>query len=104
MYAIVDINGMQLKVSKDQFVYAPYMADAEEGASVEFDHVLLLDNEGSIEVGAPKVAGAKVTGKVLGHVKGDKVIIFKKKRRKGYRKTQGHRQNFTKILIEGISK
>jgi large subunit ribosomal protein L21 len=65
---------------------------------------LLLDNNGAIEVGAPKVDGAKVTGKVLGHVKGDKVIVFKKKRRKGYKKTQGHRQNFTKILIEDIVK
>ena len=104
MYAIVDINGMQVKVSKDQFVYAPFMAGAEEGASVEFDSVLLLDNNGAIEVGAPMVDGAKVTGKVLGHVKGDKIIVFKKKRRKGYKKTQGHRQNFTKILIEDIVK
>ena len=103
MYAIVDISGKQFKVTKDQFVYAPLMAE-QEGASVVFDQVLLLDNEGSIEVGAPLVEGAKVTGKVLGHVKGDKVIIFKKKRRKGYKKTQGHRQDFTKVLIEGISK
>ena len=103
MYAIVDISGKQFKVTKDQFVYVPLMAE-QEGASVVFDQVLLLDNEGSIEVGAPLVEGATVTGKVLGHVKGDKVIIFKKKRRKGYKKTQGHRQDFTKVLIEGISK
>jgi large subunit ribosomal protein L21 len=103
MYAIVDINGKQFKVTKDQFVYAPLMA-GEEGASVEFNQVLLIDDNGSVEVGAPTVSGAKVSGKILGHVRGDKVIVFKKKRRKGYKKTQGHRQDFTKVMIEGISK
>jgi large subunit ribosomal protein L21 len=103
MYAIVDINGKQFKVTKDQFVYAPLMA-GDEGASVEFDQVLLIDDNGSVEVGAPTVSGAKVSGKILGHVRGDKVIVFKKKRRKGYKKTQGHRQDFTKVMIEGISK
>ena len=103
MYAIVDISGKQFKVTKDQFVYAPLM-EGEEGASVEFDKVLLLDNDGKVEVGAPLIKGAKVSGKILGHVKGDKVIVFKKKRRKGYQKQNGHRQQFTKVLIEGISK
>ena len=103
MYAIVDIAGKQFKVTQDQFVYAPLMA-GEEGASVEFDQVLLLDNDGKVEVGAPIVKGAKVSGKIIGHVKGDKVIVFKKKRRKGYKKKNGHRQNFTKVLIENISK
>ncbi|TRX57661.1 50S ribosomal protein L21 [Fulvivirga sp. M361] len=103
MYAIVDISGKQFKVTQDQFVYAPKM-DGEEGASVEFDKVLLLDNEGKVEVGAPLVKGAKVSGKILGHVKGDKVVVFKKKRRKGYKVKNGHRQEFTKVLIEGISK
>jgi large subunit ribosomal protein L21 len=103
MYAIVDIAGKQFKVTQDQFVYAPKM-DGEEGASVEFDQVLLLDDNGKIEVGAPVVAGAKVSGKILGHVKGDKVVVFKKKRRKGYRKRNGHRQGFTKLLIEKIAK
>jgi len=103
MYAIVDISGKQFKVTQDQFVYAPLM-EGEEGASVEFDKVLLLDNDGKVEVGAPLVKGAKVSGKILGHVKGDKVIVFKKKRRKGYQKQNGHRQQFTKVLIEGISK
>ena len=103
MYAIVDIAGKQFKVTQDQFVYAPRM-DGEEGASVEFDKVLLLDNDGNVSVGAPHVKGAKVSGKILGHVKGDKVIVFKKKRRKGYKKKNGHRQDFTKVLIEGISK
>jgi large subunit ribosomal protein L21 len=103
MYAIVDISGKQFKVTQDQFVYAPLM-EGEEGASVEFDKVLLLDNDGKVEVGAPLVKGAKISGKILGHVKGDKVIVFKKKRRKGYKVKNGHRQDFTKILIEGISK
>ncbi len=103
MYAIVDIAGKQFKVTQDQFVYTPKM-EGEEGASVEFDKVLLVDNDGKVEVGAPTVKGAKVSGKILGHVKGDKVIVFKKKRRKGYKKRNGHRQDFTKVLIEGISK
>ncbi|MCB0505008.1 MAG: 50S ribosomal protein L21 [Cyclobacteriaceae bacterium] len=103
MYAIVEIGGKQFKVTQDQFVYAPKM-QGEEGASVEFDRVLLLDNEGKVEVGAPIVKGAKVSGKILGHVKGDKVVVFKKKRRKGYKVRNGHRQDFTKVLIEGISK
>lgn len=103
MYAIVEIAGKQFKVTQDQFVYAPKM-QGDEGASVEFDKVLLLDNDGKVDVGAPVVKGAKVSGKILGHVKGDKVIVFKKKRRKGYKKKNGHRQEFTKVLIEGISK
>jgi large subunit ribosomal protein L21 len=103
MYAVVEIAGKQFKVTKDQFIYAPLMA-GEEGASVEFDRVLLFGNDGNIEVGAPTVSGAKVSGKILGHVKGDKVIVFKKKRRKGYQKKNGHRQDFTKVLIEAISK
>ena len=103
MYAIVDIAGKQFKVTQDQFVYAPLM-EGEEGASVEFDKVLLLDNDGNVEVGAPTVAGAKVSGKIIGHVRGDKVIVFKKKRRKGYKKKNGHRQDFTKVLIENIAK
>ena len=103
MYAIVDISGKQFKVTQDQFVYAPKM-DGEEGASVEFDKVLLLDDDGKVSVGAPLVKGVKISGKILGHVKGDKVIVFKKKRRKGYKKKNGHRQEFTKVLIEGITK
>lgn len=101
MYAIVDIAGQQLKVEKDRFVYAPLM-QGEAGSNVEFDKVLLVDNDGQVSVGAPQVAGAKVTGKILEHVKGDKVIVFKKKRRKGYQVSNGHRQHFTKVLIEDI--
>ncbi len=103
MYAIVEIAGKQFKVTKDQFVYAPLMA-GEAGASVEFGKVLLFGDNDSIEVGAPALEGVKVSGKILEHVKGDKVIVFKKKRRKGYKKKNGHRQDFTKVLIEGISK
>ncbi len=102
MYAIVDIAGKQFKVTQDQFVYAPLMA-GEEGASVDFDKVLLTDNDGKVNVGAPTIKGAKVTGKILEHVKGDKVVVFKKKRRKGYKVKNGHRQEFTKVLIEKIS-
>jgi large subunit ribosomal protein L21 len=103
MYAIVDIAGKQFKVTQDQYVYAPKM-QGEEGASVEFDNVLLVDNDGKVEVGTPLLKGAKVAGKILEHVKDDKVIVFKKKRRKGYKVRNGHRQDFTKVLIEKISK
>ena len=102
MYAIVDIAGKQFKVAKDQYVYAPRL-EGETGASLNFEKVLLIDNEGSVEVGAPTVKGASVSGKILEQVKGNKVIVFKKKRRKGYAVRNGHRQQFTKILIEGIS-
>ena len=101
MYAIVDIAGKQFKVSKDQYIYAPKM-EGEAGASVSFDKVLLTDIEGSVEVGAPTIKGIKVSGKILEHVKGDKVIVFKKKRRKGYAKRNGHREQFTKVQIESI--
>lgn len=102
MYAIVNIAGKQFKVTKDQFVYAPKLA-GEAGASVEFDQVLLAEANGAVSVGAPLLAGAKVSGKILDHVKGDKVIVFKKKRRKGYKKKNGHRQDFTKVMIESIT-
>ena len=101
MYAIVDIGGKQFKVEQDKFIYAPKM-EAEVGAAVDFDRVLLVDNEGKVKVGTPTVKGSKISGKVLEHVKGDKVIVFKKKRRKGYRVKNGHRQQFTKVLIENI--
>ena len=102
MYAIVNIAGKQFKVTKDQFVYAPKL-QGEAGASVEFDEVLLADDNGTVSIGAPIISGAKVSGKILDHVKGDKVIVFKKKRRKGYKKKNGHRQDFTKVLIENIT-
>lgn len=101
MYAIVDIAGKQFKVEKDKFYYTPLL-EGNDGDAVEFDQVLLVDNEGKIKVGAPLIKGLKVTGKILEHVKGDKVIVFKKKRRKGYKVKNGHRQDFTKVLIEDI--
>jgi large subunit ribosomal protein L21 len=102
MYAIVNIAGQQFKVQNNDNLFV-HRLDAEEGANVEFNEVLLIDNDGSIKVGAPTVSGAKITAKVLMHQKGDKVLIFKKKRRKGYQKLNGHRQQFTKIQIENIS-
>ena len=101
MYAIVDIAGKQFKVTQDQYLYTPLL-EGEEGASVEFDKVLLVDNDGKVKVGAPTVKGAKVTGKILSHVKDDKILVFKKKRRKGYKVKNGHRQSLTKVLIENI--
>ena len=101
MYAIVEIAGQQFKVSKDLKVYVHRLAN-EEGSKVSFDKVLLLDDNGNITLGAPAIEGASVEAKVLQHLKGDKVIVFKKKRRKGYKKRNGHRQYLTQILIEGI--
>ena len=102
MYAIVEIAGQQFKVSKDLKVYVHRLAN-EEGSKVSFDKVLLLDDNGSVTLGAPAIEGASVEAKVLQHLKGDKVIIFKKKRRKGYKKRNGHRQYLTQIVIEGIT-
>lgn len=101
MYAIVDIAGQQFKVEKERKIFV-HRLDANEGETVEFEKVLLLDNNGSVTIGAPTINGAKVTAKVLSHVKGEKVIVFKKKRRKTYRKKNGHRQCFTQIQIENI--
>jgi large subunit ribosomal protein L21 len=101
MFAIVEIAGQQFKVEKDQTLFVHRLQN-EEGASVEFDKVLLVDNSGKVKVGMPTVDGAKVQAKVLSHLKGDKVIVFKKKRRKGYKKKNGHRQYFTKIQISNI--
>jgi large subunit ribosomal protein L21 len=102
MYAIVDIAGQQFKVEKDMQLFVHRLA-SDEGAAVTFDQVLLVDNAGKVQVGAPTVSGASVSAKVLSHLQGDKVIVFKKKRRKGYQKSNGHRQQFTKIQIEGIT-
>ena len=102
MYAIVEIAGHQFKVSKDLKVYVNRLA-SEEGSKITFDKVLLLDDNGTITLGAPAIEGASVEAKVLQHLKGDKVIVFKKKRRKGYKKRNGHRQYLTQIVIEGIS-
>jgi large subunit ribosomal protein L21 len=101
MYAIVDIAGQQFKVTKDQKIFV-HRLDAEPGNQVDFDRVLLIDNDKNVSVGAPVILGAMVSAKVLEHLKGDKVIVFKKKRRKGYRVKNGHRQYMTQILIEEI--
>ena len=101
MFAIVDIAGKQFKVEKDMKVYVNRL-QAEEGSEVEFDKVMLIDNEGKVKVGKPKVKNAKVTAKVLSHLKGDKIKIFKKKRRKGYQKENGFRHSYTQIQINDI--
>ncbi|MEZ7893964.1 MAG: 50S ribosomal protein L21 [Polaribacter sp.] len=102
MYAIVEIAGQQFKVAQDQKVYV-HRLKGEEGSKVTFDNVFLLDDNGTISIGAPAIKGAAVTAKILGHLKGDKVIVFKKKRRKGYIKKNGHRQALTEIQIESIA-
>jgi len=102
MYAIVEIAGQQFKVENGAEVFVNRL-DAETGSKVEFGKVLLVDNAGVISVGKPLVDGASVSATILSHDRADKIIIFKKKRRKGYQKSSGHRQNLTKILIENIS-
>ena len=104
MYVIVEIQGQQFKAEKDKFLYVHYLGDeANEGSAVEFDRVLLVDADGAVTVGVPVVEGAKVVCEVKQQlVKGDKVIVFKKKRRKGYRRKNGHRQCFTQVVIKDI--
>ena len=102
MYAIVDIAGQQFKVETGKQIFVNRQA-AEVGDALSFDKVLLLDNEGDVKVGVPYIEGAAVKATVIEHCKADKVIIFKKKRRKGYQKKNGHRQYLTKIQIEGIA-
>ncbi|MCX6189594.1 MAG: 50S ribosomal protein L21 [Bacteroidetes bacterium] len=102
MFAIVTIAGQQFKVTKNQTLYVHHLSN-EEGANLEFSDVLLINNEGSVRIGTPNVSGAKVTATIVESlVKGDKVIVFKKKRRKGYRLMKGHRQQFSKIKINEI--
>lgn len=102
MYAIVEIAGQQFKVEKDQSLFV-HRLENEAGSSVDFDKVLLVDNEGKISVGSPTVKGASVKASILEHVQGDKVLVFKKKRRKGYKKLNGHRQQLSKIKVEAIT-
>lgn len=102
MYAVVEIAGMQYRVEPNQQLYVNRL-QSELGSSLEIDRVLLLDKDGSIQVGLPTVEGAKVNAKIVEHLKGEKVIVFKKKRRKGYRKRNGHRQMLTKIEISSIA-
>jgi len=102
MYAIVEIAGQQFKVEKNDEIFV-HRLDGEPGTKLEFKEVLLIDQDGRINVGKPYIDGSKITGKILEHARGDKVIVFKKKRRKGFQKETGHRQDFSKILIENIT-
>ena len=102
MYAVVEIQGSQFKVSKDQKLYVNRI-DAKEGSKVSFDNVLLVDDGKKVQVGKPSLLGTSVEAKVISHLKDDKVIVFKKKRRKGYKVKNGHRQPITEIIIQGIS-
>ena len=101
MFAIVTIAGQQFKVEEGQEIFV-HQLDAKEGDNVSFDQVHLIDRDGSVNLGKPVISAASVNATVIGNQKGDKVIVFKKKRRKGYRKKNGHRQSFTKIKIDGI--
>ncbi len=103
MYAIVEINGQQFKAEQGKKLFVNHIKNVTEGQAVEFEKVLLVDNEGSVQVGAPTVEGAKVVCEVVNPlVKGDKVLVFKKKRRKGYRKLNGHRSQFTELKIKDL--
>ena len=101
MYAIVEMAGQQFKVEKDQRVFV-HRLEGKEGDKVDFDKVLLIDDKGKVNVGAPVIEGAKVQVEILQHLKGDKVIVFKKKRRKGYKVRNGHRQYFTEVAVKNI--
>ncbi len=101
MYAIVDIQGQQFKVEKDQKLFV-HRINADQGSEVEFDKVMLLDNNGAITIGTPIIDGAKVVLEILSHVKGEKILVFKKKRRKGYQKMNGHRQQFSEVRVKQI--
>ena len=102
MYAIVEIAGQQFKVEKNTKIFT-HQLQAEQGEELTFDNVLLVDNDGDISVGTPNVVGTLIKAEVLAQVQGDKVLVFKKKRRKGYKKLNGHRQKFTQILIKEIA-
>jgi large subunit ribosomal protein L21 len=102
MFAIVSIAGQQFKVEEGQQIFVHRLA-ANEGEAVSFGTVHLIDNDGKVRIGEPNISGASVKVSVLGHVQGDKVVVFHKKRRKGYRKKNGHRQQFTKVQIESIA-
>ena len=102
MYAIVEIAGQQFKVQKNEKIFV-HRLEEEEGTKVSFDNVMLLDNDGKVNVGSPSISGASVSATVLEHMKGDKVIVFKKKRRKGYKVRNGFRHSLTKLKIESIT-
>jgi len=101
MYAIIDIAGQQFKVEKDKKIFV-HRLDEKEGTDISFDKVLLVDDDGQVKVGTPNIAGASISAKVLAHVRADKVLVFKKNRRKGYQKLNGHRQDLTQIQVDEI--
>ena len=101
MYAIVEISGKQFKVEKNKFIYTDKV-EPKSGKKIEFNNVLFISNKGKVKIGTHTIKGSKVTGEVLTQLKDDKVIVFKKKRRKGYKVKNGHRQQITKILIKDI--
>ncbi len=102
MYAIVDIAGQQFKVEKEKQVFV-HRLEGNEGDKVEFDRVMLVEDGDTVNVGTPVLEGAKVSGKIVSHLKSDKVIVFRKKRRKGFQVENGHRQYMSKVLIEDIT-
>ena len=102
MYAIVEIGGKQFKVEQSRYLYIPYLASQQVGAELEFDKVLLTQSEGKTRVGTPTIPKARIKAVVEEHVKSDKIVVFKKKRRKGYRVKKGHRQPFTRVRIDQI--
>lgn len=102
MYAIVEVGGKQYKIEENNFIYVNRL-EGEEGSEFNLDRVLMVDNDGDITLGNPVVPGVTIKGKIMEHLKDDKVLVFKKKRRKGYKKTIGHRQSLTKLMIESIS-
>ena len=103
MYAIVEINGQQFKAEEGKNLFVNHISGAENGQTVEFNNVLLIDNNGEVKVGVPTVEGAKVVCEVVSSlVKGDKVLVFHKKRRKGYRKLNGYRHQFTEVTIKNV--
>lgn len=102
MYVVVDIAGQQFKVEQGQEVFVNRL-EGEEGEKVKFEKVLLVDNDGKVKVGKPIVKGAAIDAQIISHVRGDKVVVFKKKRRKGYQKSNGFRQDLSKVLIEKIT-
>jgi large subunit ribosomal protein L21 len=103
MYAIVNIAGQQFKVEKEQKIFV-HRLNAEEGSKIDFDNVLLIDDNGKVNVGTPSLSGAKISATVLNHLKGEKILVFKKKRRKGYQKLNGYRQYLSRIQIDEILK
>lgn len=102
MFAIVEIGGVQYKAQEGMTIWAPYMKKLEPGMNVEFDNVLLVADEKKVKVGTPFVSGAKVVASVVEHIKGRKIIVFHRRRRKGFHKKQGHRQKYTVIKIEKV--